>query len=262
MSADPADSADSAGHPDAPPPAASHPPRPWSLDVLTLFPDWFDWLVASRPVRNVIDRSALQLGVHDMRVHSPLKHRQVDDTPYGGGAGMVLRIDVVVAALEAIYDASLDQIRAARRIVLLTPAGRQFDDSMATTWSVEQRPTTILCGRYEGFDHRIHEQVATEEISIGPYVLSGGEPAAMAMLDATIRKLPGALGNEASLTDETFSERLGGGSEYPHYTRPAEFRGWAIPSILAGGHHAEIDAWRQEQSRLRGRPSHRGEPGS
>lgn len=224
---------------------------PWSIDVITLFPEWFGWLDDVRPIRNVSDAGQLAVGVHDMREHSPLKHRQADDTPYGGGAGMVLRIDVVVAALEGAYDIGLDELRSQRRIVALTPAGRQFDDALAREWAAERRPTTILCGRYEGFDHRVHEQVATEEISIGPYVLSGGELAAMVIIDALARKLPGGLGNEASLHQETFSDDLEGGSEYPHYTRPAEFRGWTVPELLVGGHHAKIEEWRREQSRIR-----------
>lgn len=224
---------------------------PWSVDVLTLFPHWLSWLDEVRPVRNATEAGLLQVRALDMREHSPLKHRQVDDTPYGGGAGMVLRVDVVVTALEAHYGRAVDALRADRRIVLLTPAGRQFDDALAIEWAQERRPTTILCGRYEGFDHRVHEHVATEEVSIGPYVLSGGEVAAMTMVDAVARKLPGALGNEESLADETFSDALDGGAEYPHYTRPAEFRGWGVPEILSSGHHAQIQAWRLEQSRLR-----------
>jgi tRNA (guanine37-N1)-methyltransferase len=227
--------------------------EPWSIDVLTLFPHWLQWLEEVRPIRNATDAGLLDVRALDMREHSPLKHRQVDDTPYGGGAGMVLRVDVLVAAMEGHYQRSLDETRAARRIVLLTPAGRIFDDALATQWAEERRPTTILCGRYEGFDHRVHEHVATEEISIGPYVLSGGEVAAMTMIDAAARKLPGALGNEESLADETFSEALGGGAEYPHYTRPAEFRGWEVPEILSSGHHAEIQKWRLAQSEARTR---------
>lgn len=227
------------------------PAQPWSVDVLTLFPHWFGWLDEVRPIRNATEADALAVRALDLREHSPLKHRQADDTPYGGGAGMVLRVDVVVAALEGHYAAPLDDVRAERRIVVLTPAGRVFDDSVATRWAQEQKPTTILCGRYEGFDHRVHEHVATEEISIGQYVLSGGEVAAMTIIDAMARKLPGALGNEESLADESFSEGLGGGLEYPHYTRPAEFRGWGFPEILASGHHAAIDAWRRDQSALR-----------
>ncbi len=224
---------------------------PWSVDVLTLFPHWLDWLDEVRPIRNATDAGLLAVRALDMREHSPLKHRQVDDTPAGGGAGMVLRVDAVVAAVEGHYEKSLDQVRSERRIVLLSPAGRQFDDAMATEWADERRATTILCGRYEGFDYRVHEHVATEEVSIGPYVLSGGEVAAMTMIDAAARKLPGALGNEESLVDETFSDSLDGGAEYPHYTRPVEFRGWTIPEILASGHHANIAQWRREQAQQR-----------
>lgn len=235
----------------------SSAPVPWSVDVLTLFPHWFAWLHESRPLRNAQEGGEMHFAAHDLRPHSRLKHNIVDDTPYGGGAGMVLRVDVVVDALEAIYTGPIDTVRSERRIVLLTPAGRLFDDALATEWAQERRPTTILCGRYEGFDHRVHEHVATEEISVGPYVLSGGEPAAMAIVDALSRKLPGALGNAESLVDETFSDRLEGGSEYPHYTRPPEFRGWQVPEILLSGNHAAIDRWRREQSVGRGTPSSR-----
>lgn len=224
---------------------------PWSIDVMTLFPEWFDWLDQVRPIHNAVSGGELSFRALDMRSYSPLKHRQVDDTPYGGGAGMVVRVDAVVAAMEGAYGSPIDEVRTARRIVVLTPAGHQFNDAMAVRWAEERRPTTILCGRYEGFDYRVHEHVATEEVSIGPFVLSGGELPAMAMIDAVARKLPGALGNEESLRDETFSEALDGGREYPHYTRPAEFRGWGIPEILTSGHHAHIEAWRQEQSRRR-----------
>ncbi len=223
----------------------------WSIDVLTLFPHWLQWLEEVRPIRNATELGLLAVRALDLREHSPLKHRQVDDTPYGGGAGMVLRIDAVVAAMEGHYEQDIDQTRLERRVVVLTPAGRAFDDAMAIRWAEERRPTTILCGRYEGFDYRVHEHVATEEVSIGPYVLSGGEVAAMTMIDAVARKIPGALGNEESLADETFSDALDGGAEYPHYTRPAEFRGWGVPEILSSGHHAEIQKWRLEQSRLR-----------
>lgn len=221
------------------------------LDVLTLFPEWFGFFSGVRPVREAVAGGQFQLGVHDMRRFSRLKHRQVDDTPYGGGAGMVLRVDVVVDAVEGLYEASLDAVRDDRRIVLLSPSGRQFDDAMAEEWASERRPTTILCGRYEGFDHRVHEHVATEAVSVGPYVLSGGEVAAMAIVDAVARRLPGALGNSESLVDETFSAALDGGAEYPHFTRPATFRGWGVPPVLSSGDHGAVAAWRREQSRLR-----------
>lgn len=223
----------------------------WSLDVLTLFPQWFDWLLESRPSRNAIEQQQLALQVVDMRQWATNKHLQVDDTPYGGGAGMVLRVDVVVAALEGLYQQPLDTLRQERDIVLLTPAGRVFSDQVANEWALERRPTTVLCGRYEGFDWRVHEHVATEEVSLGPFVLSGGELAAMTMIDAAARKLPGALGNEESLVDETFSEGLDGGAEYPHYTRPAEFRGWGVPGVLVSGHHGRIAEWRRAQAAIR-----------
>ena len=137
-----------------------------------------------------------------------------------------------------------------RRVAVLTPVGRQFSDAVADELAgVEE--LTLLCGRYEGFDQRVHEQLANDEISIGPYVLSGGEIAAMAVVDAVCRKLPGALGREESHLVESFSEELGGGLEYPHYTRPEEFRGWRVPDVLLSGHHAEIDRWRRHRSRDR-----------
>lgn len=224
----------------------------WSIDVFTLFPEWLGFLREVRPIRNCLDDGVLDVRALDLREHSPLKHRQVDDTPYGGGAGMVLRVDVVVAALEGHYGRSIETLRTRRRIVVLTPAGRQFDDARATEWAEEQRPTTILCGRYEGFDHRVHEHVATEELSLGPFVLSGGEIAAMAMIDAAARKLPGALGNEESLTDETFSAALDGRGEYPQFTRPSDFRGWQVPAVLSSGNHAAVDAWRRDRVRATG----------
>lgn len=226
----------------------------WSIDVLTLFPQWFDWLTQCRPVRNVMEAGAVELVMHDMRAHTPLSHGQVDDMPYGGGPGMVLRVDALVAALEAIYGVPVQQLRSERRVVVLSPAGQQFDDAMAERWVRERMPLTLLCGRYEGFDHRVHEHVATEEVSIGPYVLSGGEPAAMVMLDALLRKLPGALGNAESLSDESFSAGLEGGLEYPHYTRPEQFRGWSVPQILLSGNHARIEQWRREQAQARTLP--------
>lgn len=221
---------------------------PWRWDIFTLFPQWFGWLNESRPTHNVMENGGLDLNVHDLREHAPDKHRHIDDMPYGGGPGMVIRVDIVMRALESTLGMDIDTIRDRHRIVLLSPAGRQFDDQMSSDWATEQRPTIVLCGRYEGFDHRVHEHIATEEISLGPFVLSGGEIPAMAMLDAACRKLPGALGNTQSLVDETFSPGVAGGSEYPHYTRPAEFRGWPVPDVLLSGHHGQIDEWRAEQS--------------
>jgi tRNA (guanine37-N1)-methyltransferase len=218
-------------------------------DVFTLFPQWFDWFRTQRHVEN-----ALGLGhsvdAVDLRATTPLKWGQVDDTPFGGGAGMVLRVDVVEAALRARYGVDPVDLRASRRVIALTPGGRLLDDAYVSELAVESQ-LTFLCGRYEGFDERVLEHFCTEQLSIGRYVLAGGELAAMVTLDALLRKLPGTLGKEESALEESFSEALGGAPEYPHYTRPAEWRGWAVPEVLLSGHHARVDEWRRQQSRLR-----------
>jgi tRNA (guanine37-N1)-methyltransferase len=215
------------------------------LDVFTLFPEWFQWFLTQRHVRNVVDGGS-ELRFFDYRDHTPLSAGQVDDTPFGGGAGMVLRVDVVDAALEAVYG----ETRGSRRVVALTASGRTLDDGVATELAREER-LTLLCGRYEGFDERIVEHLATDAISIGRYVLSGGELAAMVVADTVLRKLPGALGHVESAVEESFSQALEGRPEYPHYTRPATYRGWSVPEVLLSGHHARIREWRQAQSRSR-----------
>jgi tRNA (guanine37-N1)-methyltransferase len=221
-----------------------------NIDVFTLFPQWFDWFREQRHVSNAL---ALGHGFHalDLRSTTPLKWGQVDDTPFGGGAGMVLRVDVVEAALRARY--SSDPASSNRRVIALTPGGRLFDDALATELSGES-DLTLLCGRYEGFDERILEHFVTDQVSIGRYVLAGGELAAMVVSDAVLRKLPGVLGKDESAVEESFSEALDGGIEYPHYTRPAEWRGWSVPEVLLSGHHERIREWRREQSRLRSLP--------
>jgi len=175
----------------------------------------------------------------------------VDDTPFGGGAGMVLRVDVMDAALRVHYGVDATEVRNHRRVIALTPGGRELDEQYVNELAREPA-ITLLCGRYEGFDERIVEHFAGETLSIGRYVLSGGEPAAMVVCDAVLRKLPGALGHEESAVEESFSEALGGAPEYPHYTRPAEYRGWSVPEVLLSGHHERIRRWRAEQSRRRG----------
>jgi tRNA (guanine37-N1)-methyltransferase len=217
------------------------------IDVLTLFPEWFGWFTAQRHVRNAVELGH-GLDFVDLRATTPLGAGQVDDTPYGGGAGMVVRVDVVEAALRARYGD--DPTEPGRRVVALSAGGRQFDDAMAASFAAEDE-LTLLCGRYEGFDERVNEHLATDVVSIGPYVLAGGELAAMVVCDAVLRKLPGALGHEDSAVEESFSEALEGAPEYPHYTRPADWRGWAVPDVLLSGHHARVDEWRREQSRKR-----------
>jgi tRNA (guanine37-N1)-methyltransferase len=220
-----------------------------NLDVLTLFPQWFDWFREQRHVANALARGH-RLECVDPRATTPLKWGQVDDTPFGGGAGMVLRVDVVEAALRARYGVDPVELPARRRVIALTPGGRLLDDAVATELAGEEE-ITLLCGRYEGFDERILEHFCTEQLSIGRYVLAGGELAAMVVADAVLRKLPGALGKDASALEESFSPALGGAPEYPHYTRPADWRGWRVPDVLLSGHHENVRRWRSEQSRRR-----------
>jgi tRNA (guanine37-N1)-methyltransferase len=219
------------------------------IDIFTLFPQWFEWFESQRHVRNAID-AGTRLSYVDFRAHTPLSGGQVDDTPFGGGAGMVLRVDVMDAALRARYGVDATEVRSQRRVIALAPGGRQLDEQYVSELAGEPA-ITLLCGRYEGFDERIVEHFAGETLSIGRYVLSGGEPAAMVVCDAVLRKLPGALGHEDSAVEESFSQALGGAPEYPHYTRPAEYRGWGVPEVLLSGHHERIRAWRAEQSRRR-----------
>jgi tRNA (guanine37-N1)-methyltransferase len=220
-----------------------------NVDVFTLFPQWFGWFREQRHVAN-----ALALGhtleAVDPRATTPLKWGQVDDTPFGGGAGMVLRVDVMEAALRERYGVDPVELPARRRVIALTPAGRLLDDALAGELAREAA-LTLLCGRYEGFDERILEHFVTEEVSIGRYVLAGGELAAMVVLDTVLRKLPGVLGDDESAVEESFSPALGGAPEYPHYTRPADWRGWAVPEVLLSGHHARVREWRHEQARSR-----------
>jgi tRNA (guanine37-N1)-methyltransferase len=220
------------------------------LDVLTLFPDWFGWFQRQRHVANALGAGALRLRCASYRDFTPLSGRQVDDTPFGGGAGMVLRVDVVDAALQGLYGRDPLELHGERRIVALTPGGRLLDDALVDELAAE-RALTLLCGRYEGFDERIVEHLATDAVSIGRYVLAGGELAAMVVMDAVIRKLPGALGHAESAREESFSAALEGAPEYPHYTRPAEYRGWRVPEVLLSGHHERVRRWRLEQSRAR-----------
>ena len=218
------------------------------IDVFTLFPEWFEWFLGQRHVRNAM-MTGLAVDFVDMRATTPLRAGQVDDTPYGGGAGMVVRVDVVEAALVARYSGAGV---APTRILALAAGGRQFDEALASELA-EEPAIALLCGRYEGFDERVNEHLATDVVSIGPYVLAGGELPAMVICDALIRKLPDALGHVNSAVEESFSEALEGAPEYPHYTRPAEWRGHRVPEILLSGDHARVAEWRLEQSRKRAR---------
>ncbi|MDQ3644256.1 MAG: tRNA (guanosine(37)-N1)-methyltransferase TrmD [Actinomycetota bacterium] len=222
------------------------------IDVFTLFPGWFEWFVEQRHVGNALELGH-ELATVDLRSTSPLRAGQVDDAPYGGGAGMVIRVDVVEAALRARWKADPMTGRGSRRVVALAASGRPFDDALASALAAEGE-VALLCGRYEGFDERVHEHLATDVVSIGAYVLAGGELAAMVICDAVFRKLPGALGHEHSAVEESFSPALGGAPEYPHYTRPTEWRGHGVPAVLSSGDHARVREWRLEQSRQRADP--------
>jgi tRNA (guanine37-N1)-methyltransferase len=221
------------------------------IDVFTLFPEWFDWFRTQRPVRNALERGST-LSCVNPRDFTTLSGRQVDDTPFGGGAGMVLRVDVMEQALAGHYGVEdAMTVREQRRVIALTPGGRMLDDAYVNEL-VAEPALTFLCGRYEGFDERIVQYLASDTLSVGRYVLSGGELAAMVACDAVIRKLPGALGHEDSAEEESFSQALGGNPEYPHYTRPAEWRGHAVPDVLLSGNHALVRQWRRDRSRERG----------
>jgi tRNA (guanine37-N1)-methyltransferase len=228
-----------------------------NIDVFTLFPEWFEWFAKQRHVSNLLSTGS-RLEYVNYRDHTPLSGRQVDDTPFGGGAGMVLRVDVLDNALRGHYGVDPVALRTQRRVIALAPGGRMLDDRLVDEHASEPA-LTLLCGRYEGFDERIIEHFTSDVISIGRYVLSGGELAAMVLCDAVSRKLPGALGDDRSAAEESFSAALEGHPEYPHYTRPAEYRGWGVPEVLLSGHHERIAAWRRERSRERGE---REEPGT
>src|SRR3954452_7000199 len=214
------------------------------LDIFTLFPEAFDWFRSQRHIANTLEQGT-ELRLLNYRDTTPLSAGQVDDAPYGGGAGMVLRVDVIDAALRAAYPHGEKP-----RTVLLSPTGRLLDDELADELTHEPH-LTLLCGRYEGFDDRVHQHFADDEVSIGRYVLAGGELPAMVVADVVMRKLPGALGHERSAVEESFSQVLEGAPESPHYTRPASYRGWGVPDVLLSGDHERVRLWRAEQSRAR-----------
>jgi tRNA (guanine37-N1)-methyltransferase len=213
------------------------------VDVVTLFPELFEPFFATSFVGRAIKGGELSVRVRSPREHGLGKHRSVDDTPYGGGSGMVMRVDVLVACMEALDAEAAAKGEPRARRILLTPQGKPFAQALATRLASESA-MMLICGRYEGFDERVRSFV-DEEISLGDFVMTGGEVASMAIIEATVRLIPGVLGNAESLREESHSEGL---LEYPQYTRPAEFRGVSVPEVLAGGNHAEIAGWRRQQS--------------
>ena len=220
------------------------------IDTVTLFPGWFDWFRSQRHVANALAQGH-ELRYVNPRDYTTLSGGQVDDTPFGGGAGMVLRVDVMDAALQGFYGVDPVELRQQRRVIALTPGGRLLDDRYVEELA-RADALTLLCGRYEGFDERIIQHFCSDTLSIGRYVLAGGELAAMVVADTVLRKLPGALGHAESALEESFSNALEGDPEYPHYTRPAEYRGWKVPEILLSGNHEQIRVWRRARSRERG----------
>jgi tRNA (guanine37-N1)-methyltransferase len=208
------------------------------IDVLTLFPEMFDGIFDLGIMRRAAEQGLVSIGLHNIRDYSHDKHHTVDDYPYGGGAGMVLKPEPIFEAVEAIDK------KEGTPVILLSPQGRLFTQDVAQELSVASH-LVIICGRYEGVDERVREHLASDEISIGDYVLSGGELAAMVIIESVFRLVPGVLGSEESPLDDS---HVGGLLEYPQYTRPPEYRGWAVPEILLSGNHAQISRWRREQS--------------
>ncbi|MGO0061757.1 tRNA (guanosine(37)-N1)-methyltransferase TrmD [Brevibacillus fluminis] len=208
------------------------------IDILTLFPEMFHGVLGSSILGKAAEKEIVSFHVTNFRDYSESKHGTVDDTPYGGGGGMVLKPDPLFRAVEAVSG------DAKPRVILMCPQGKPYHQKMAEELAKEEH-LVFLCGHYEGYDERIREHLVTDEISIGDYVLTGGELGAMVVVDSIVRLLPGALGNQSSAVTDSFSTGL---LEYPHYTRPAEFRGWKVPDILLSGHHANIERWRLKES--------------
>ena len=214
------------------------------IDIITIFPEFFRDVIDYGIVKRARTAGLVEIHSHDLRHWTNDKHRTVDDRPFGGGDGMVLKPEPIFAAVEALTGASKrEEYPEETRVVLLSPQGKVFSQESAQTLADKTTRLVLLCGRYEGVDERVAGALVTDEISIGDYVLSGGEPAALVMVDALVRLLPGALGSDTSAVFESFSEGL---LDYPHYTRPPEFRGMKVPDVLLSGNHADIERWRRE----------------
>lgn len=213
------------------------------IDIVSIFPDFFREAFDYGIIRRARAAGLASIEAHDLRSWTSDRHHVVDDRPFGGGDGMVLKPEPIFAAVQSLVGANRrDAIPSGRRVVLLSPQGRTFNQSLAAEFAGCEQ-LVLICGRYEGVDERVAEALVTDEVSIGDYVLSGGEPAALVVVDATVRLLPGALGSETSATTESFSDDL---LDYPHYTRPPEFEGLRVPEVLLTGHHADIARWRRE----------------
>jgi tRNA (guanine37-N1)-methyltransferase len=215
------------------------------IDIITIFPDFFREVFNYGIIRRASAAGLVDVKAHDLRGWTVDKHRIVDDRPFGGGDGMVLKCEPIFAAVEELTGAAeRNRYKSDTRVVLLSPQGKVFTQAVASELA-QCSQVVLICGRYEGVDERVAESLVTDELSIGDYVLSGGEPAALVLVDAVVRLIPGALGSETSAVNESFSEGL---LDYPHYTRPPEFRGMRVPDVLLGGHHAEIARWRAQEA--------------
>ena len=213
------------------------------VDIITIFPDYFREAFDYGIIRRARTAQLVEIKAHDLRSWTSDKHHVVDDRPFGGGGGMVLKPEPIFAAVESLTGAPRrEQVSPSKRVVLLSPQGKQFTQSLAREFA-ECEQLVLICGRYEGVDERVAESLATDEVSIGDYVMSGGEPAALVVIDAVVRLIPGALGNQTSATTESFAHGL---LDFPHYTRPPEFENMKVPEVLLTGHHAEIAKWRRE----------------
>jgi len=212
------------------------------IDVLTLFPEMFEVVLQSSILGRALQAGLVTINLHNIRDYAADKHHVTDDYPYGGGGGMVMKPEPIFAAVEAVLGTSPEEEEVP--VILLTPQGRLFNEQIALEYAHQKR-LLLLCGRYEGVDERVRQSLVTEELSIGDYVISGGELAAMVVVDAVVRLLPGALGDPTGALDDSHVEGL---LEYPHYTRPQSFRGMSVPEVLLSGHHAEIERWRRQES--------------
>jgi tRNA (guanine37-N1)-methyltransferase len=214
------------------------------FDIITIFPEFFREVIDCGILRRARNAGLVDITAHDLRQWTTDKHHVVDDRPFGGGDGMVLKPEPIFAAVEALTGASRrEEMPAKTRVMLLSAQGQVFSQALVQEIAQETTHVILICGRYEGVDERVAEAIVTDEISIGDYVLSGGEPAATVVIDAVVRLLPGALGSETSAVFESFSEGL---LDHPQYTRPPEFRGMKVPEVLLSGNHAEIERWRKE----------------
>ncbi|MBU2524380.1 tRNA (guanosine(37)-N1)-methyltransferase TrmD [Patescibacteria group bacterium] len=211
------------------------------FDILTLFPNLFESYLSDSILKRALDQELIDVKFHNIRDYSSDKHHKVDDTPYGGGAGMVM-------ACQPLFDCIKDvKKQNSGPVIFLTPQGERFTQNKANNLAANNKEIILLCGRYEGIDQRVRDQLIDQEISIGDYVLTGGELPAMILIDSIARQIPGVLGNEDSQGEDSFSEKFAGKKEYPHYTKPAEYEGHKVPDVLLSGNHAEIEKWREER---------------